>query len=556
MPEPSDTYLAPIPRPGRRSGARWAAIAAVTAVALAASIAALAVASPLLSVVAIGGGLFAIGVIMRPSIATIVVVAVLYSNAAVIAVKFHDVPSFVAALVPAMLIPPLAAYLILERKPVIVTSAFPWIVGLLLVQLVSGVISRDVPTAFDTIVTYLFEGIGLYFLLTNVVRSRDTIIALVWVVVLIAGGLGALSFYQDATATFDNDYFGFAQPSEAIISTSDAGAGTTLDQVRLAGNIGEKNRYAQVLLVILPLGLFLAMAERHTWRRLLALGATGFIAVGVALTFSRGAAVGFVLVAVIMTLLGYVKLRHIVPVVLAASLVLVAVPAYGERLASLIEVSTSVSDTGLADADGAIQSRVTEGLSALLAFADHPILGVGPGGFPGVYRHYAELVGIRVLATDREAHNLYFGLLAELGLIGGIVFAMILGLTMRDLVRARRAAMGIDPMLAALCTGFLLSIVAYLATGIFLHMSFIRYFWMILAMAGSVAIITVEVVARQQAEAVAAAALVTPAPTPPVAPEPVKPEPTRRARAPRRARRAPAPGAASAQLPHSQSVQP
>jgi O-antigen ligase len=554
MSDPRTEYLAPIPRPGRRSGARWAAIAGVAAVALAGSIAALAVASPQLAVVAVGLGVFAIGVIMRPSIATIVVVAVLYSNAAVIAVKFHDVPSFVAALVPAMLIPPLAAYLILERRPVIITSAFPWIVGLLLVQLLSGVISRDVPTAFDTIVTFLFEGIGLYFLLTNVIRSRETIIALVWVVVLIAGGLGALSFYQDATASYDNDYFGFAQPSEAIISTSDLGSGTTIDQVRLAGNIGEKNRYAQVLLVILPIGLFLAMAEKRTWRRLLALGATGFIAVGVALTFSRGAAVGFVLVAVIMTLLGYVKLRHIVPVVLAAALVLVAVPAYGERLASLVEVSTSVTDTGLADADGAVQSRVTEGLSALLAFADHPILGVGPGGFPGVYRHYAELVGIRVLASDREAHNLYFGMLAELGLIGFLVFATILWLTMRDLVRARKAAMRVDPMLAALCTGFLLSIVAYLSTGIFLHMSFIRYFWMILAMAGSVAIITVEVVARQAAEA--SAPPVPAIPAPPVGPEPASPRPARRRRAVRRARRVAAPGAASAQLPQSQSVQP
>ena len=70
-----------------------------------------------------------------------------------------------------MLIPPLAAYLILERRPIVVTSAFPWIVGFLLVQLVSGIFSNDVPTAFDTIVTFLFEGIGLYFLLTNVVRT-------------------------------------------------------------------------------------------------------------------------------------------------------------------------------------------------------------------------------------------------------------------------------------------------------------------------------------------------------------------------------------------------
>ena len=115
------------------------------------------------------------------------------------------------------------------------------------------------------------------------------------------------------------------------------------------------------------------------------------------------------MVAVIMVLLGYVRLRYVGLVLLAGVPLLTAVPAYGERLASLVEVSSTVTDAGLSDADGAIQSRITEGLSALLAFADHPIIGVGPGGFPGVYRHYAELVGIRVLAADREAHDLMPG---------------------------------------------------------------------------------------------------------------------------------------------------
>ncbi len=549
----STAYSAPLPRPGSRRGNRWAAIAAILAVTLAGAIAILAVASPAMAVVAIGLGVFAIGVVMRPTIATVVVVFVLYSNAAVIAVRFHDVPFFVAALVPAMLVPPLAAYLVLERKPIVITSAFPWIVGFLLVQLVSGIVSNDVPTSFDTIVTFLSEGIGLYFLLTNVVRTRETIVVLAWVLLLVAGALGALSFYQATTASYDNDFFGFAQPSLATVGT-DVTATGEVDQVRLAGNIGEKNRYAQILLMIVPIGLFLAIAERRMWRRVLALGATAATALGVALTFSRGAAVGFVMVAVIMALLGYVRLRYVGLVLLAGVLLLTAVPAYGERLASLVEVSSTVSDAGLSEADGAIQSRITEGLSALLAFADHPIIGVGPGGFPGVYRHYAELVGIRVLAADREAHDLYAGLLAELGLAGGIVFAVIMGLTIRDLLRGRRATAVIDPMMSALCTGFMLSIVTYLTTGIFLHMSFVRYFWMMLALAGAAAVIALAV-ARQHAALAAEAAddgaPATVAIVPPAVPD--GPAGVTARRAPRRPRR---PAGSPTQLPQSQSVQP
>ena len=477
----------PVARPRTGRPPAWAAAAAMASVIFAAAMAALAVLSPLAAVVTLAGGLLVMGIVLRPAVATLVVVAVLYSNAAVIAVRFHDVPFFVAAAVPALLIPPLAAFVILERKRIVITSAFPWVVAFLFVQLVSGLVSKDVPTAWDTIVTFLEEGILLYFLVTNVVRSRDTVIAIVWILVLVGGALGALTFYQDATGTYDDNYLGFAQKSDAAIAVDAVGGDVT--QYRLAGNIGEKNRYAQVLVVLVPLGLFLALAERNTVRRIMALGSTAFISLGVALTFSRGAAVGFLLLIVIMVLMGYVKPKHILVIALGVAVVLVAVPAYGERLGALVDASSEVSSTGIDQADGAIQSRITEGLAALLAFADHPLVGVGPGEFPSVYRDYAEIVGIRVLATDRQAHNLFLGMAAELGIAGIIVFFAIIYLTLRDLARARRMTRELDPMMSALATGFLLAIVTYLTTGLFLHMSFVRYFWLLLGLAGSTAVV-------------------------------------------------------------------
>ena len=145
--------------------------------------------------------------------------------------------------------------------------------------------------------------------------------------------------------------------------------------------------------------------------------------------------------------------------------------------------------TGIDQADGAIQSRITEGLAALLAFADHPLVGVGPGEFPGVYRDYAEMSGSGSSRRDRQAHNLFLGMAAELGLAGIIVFFAIIYLTLRDLARARRMTRDLDPMMSALATGFLLAIVTYLTTGLFLHMSFVRYFWLLLGLAGAAAVV-------------------------------------------------------------------
>ena len=490
------------PEPRSHAGRRpvpWAAVASIAAVGFAGAVGAVAVNNPLVAVGGVGAALLGMSILVRPSVATLVVVAILYSNAGVIAVRFHDVPSFVAGSVPALLIPPLAAFIVLERRPIVITSAFPWIAVFLLVHLVSGIASNDAGTAFDTIVTFLLEGIGLYFLITNVVRSRAVIIAIVWILLAIGAALGALSFYQDATGTYDNIYLGFAQPSEATVSVDDTGLGTTA-QYRLAGNIGEKNRYAQIMLMLVPLGLFMAIGQRSRLPRLLALGAAGVISIGVALTFSRGAAVGFVLLFGIMFLMGYLKWKHLLAVVLGAAIVLAAVPVYTERLAELVAVSETVGDVGIDQADGAIQSRITEGLSALLAWADHPILGVGPGQFPQYYRHYAEIVGIRVLATDREAHNLYLGMAAELGIIGITVFLVIIGLTLRDLARARRAVRARDPLMADMATGFFLAIVAYLATGIFLHMSFIRYFWLMLGLAAATALVAMAIAKASDGE--------------------------------------------------------
>lgn len=483
------------PEPGPRASRRpapWAVAAGIAAVGLAGALGAVAANSPLGAIGAVGAALLGMTIIVRPGVATLVVVAILYSNAGVIAVRFHDVPSFAAATVPMLLIPPLAAFVVLERRPIVITSAFPWIAVFLLVQLVSGLTSVDATTAFDTVVTFALEGIGLYFLVTNVVRTRAAIIAIVWILLAIGTFLGALSFYQDATGTYDNIYLGFAQPSEAAIAVDTTGLGTTA-QYRLAGNIGEKNRYAQIMLMLVPLGLFMAIGERSRIRRLLAVGAAGVTSLGVALTFSRGAAVGFVLLFGIMILMGYLKWKPVLAVILGAAIVLAAVPVYTERLSELVAASESVGNTGIDQADGAIQSRVTEGLAALLAWADHPILGVGPGEFPQYYRQYAEVVGIRVLASDRQAHNLYLGMAAELGLIGITVFLVIVGLTLRDLARARRAVRTRDPLMADLATGFMLSIVAYLTTGIFLHMSFIRYFWLMLALAAATAVVAMAI---------------------------------------------------------------
>jgi O-antigen ligase len=86
---------------------------------------------------------------------------------------------------------------------------------------------------------------------------------------------------------------------------------------------------------------------------------------------------------------------------------------------------------------------------------------------------------------------------AENGLTGLICLGGVFVVTLRELVRARRRCLEGRPDLAALAGGFIVAIVAYMASAVFLHFAFIRYFWLLMALAAATARIALEAVRRE-----------------------------------------------------------
>ena len=474
-----------------RSSALLPLLALIGTIGASLAIGAVAAGSPVVAV----GGMFAVlaatAVAMRPEYAVLIVVGLIYSNAPVVLVQFHGVPVVFAAAVPFLLAAPLAFDLLVHRRPIVLTPAMPWIALFLVVQLVSTIFARDVPATSEAVGVFMLEGLLLYILITNTVRTPTMIRSIIWVLLVVGGLLGALSLWQEITETYKNAYFGFAQTESAITGVTETGI------ARLAGPIGEKNRYAQIMLMVVPLAIIQASAERRTILKLAAFACGALAAIAVALTFSRGAALAALMIIAAMVALRYIRVSHLLAVALLVVVVIVAVPAYAERLTSLADATALLSDEpASAGTDNSILSRATENLAALNVFADHPILGVGPDQFPEYYREYADEIGISVRAADRQAHNLYLEAAAETGILGLITFLGAVLTTLVQLARARVASLVRRPDLAAMATGFMLAMVAYLATGIFLHLSYARYFWLMLALAGA----TAHVVLRTMAE--------------------------------------------------------
>jgi O-antigen ligase len=462
----------------------------VTLIALAACVAIGGVAAdrPIIAIAGLVGVLLAFASVIRPEIATMIVVFLLYSNAAVVSVQQFGLPLFVGAIVPMILVVPLAYELLIKRQTVILTPAVPWIVGFFLVQILGTLFSRDIQTTFGDLTTFMLEGIGLYLLIINVVRTPSAMRNVVWTLLAVGAFLGGLSIFQSVTGTYSNDYFGFAQSD----ATNDLGI-VVKGVARLAGPIGEKNRYAQIMLMLVPLALFQGLSERRRLLRWTAYAIAVATSGAVILTFSRGAAVGFVMVIAIMTVLRYIKPVQLLAVGLLAASLLVAVPSYADRLTTLLGVvgAVSGSDPG-ATVDNSILSRATENIAALNVFADHPLIGVGPNQFSSYYRQYADAVGLLSKAQDREAHNLYLATAADTGILGLICFMAVLGVTLWELARARRRWIGRRPDLANMATAFSLTVVTYMTTGIFLHLSYERYFWLMMALAGAFAMMALK----------------------------------------------------------------
>jgi putative inorganic carbon (HCO3(-)) transporter len=220
-----------------------------------------------------------------------------------------------------------------------------------------------------------------------------------------------------------------------------------------------------------------------------AAAASVLIAGGIFLTFSRGAAVAVALTILLMVLLRELKLRNVLPAIaVLTAIVIFVVPDYVIRLRSLEGVTalSSASTSSTSGVDSAIEGRQTENLAALHVFIDHPVTGVGPGVYFREYsRDYANRLGLRYLGSDRRGHSLYLEMLADTGIIGLTAFLAMAGAALVLLFRAARYWRDRDPERAIIASSFLFALIAYLASAMFLHLSYQRYFWAVLGLASA-----------------------------------------------------------------------
>jgi O-antigen ligase len=427
--------------------------------------------------------------VAKPEWTTYAVVFAIGANVPTVLVDKYGLPATMAAVIPLLLALPFADG-ILKRRSIAVSSVLALLIVYFVLQLLGAALSSDTTVSLERVKTFTFEGLVIFFLTTNVVRTRSAVRNATWALVAALAFLGGLTLVQAVTHRYYTTFFGFAHTSFDFYYGF-------VPSPRYQGPIGDPNYFAQLLVVAVPLALVLAVTATAPWKRWVAIASTVLIVAGIVLTYSRGAVVALAFIVIGLVVFRQIKARHLLVGVVGLAVVIAAVPSYRARVASLGSVQGANAQAGsqAASPDESVRARATEMRAALLAIESHPVLGLGPGGFPLHYQEYALQVGGEVHARvkfgpdkgtepERQAHDVYLSVATDNGGVGLLVFLAIIFVTMRSLLRVRRRASDDgDAMTASLATGYALAIVGFLTAGIFLSLAYERYFWLLLALA-------------------------------------------------------------------------
>lgn len=294
--------------------------------------------------------------------------------------------------------------------------------------------------SIDTLQEPFIKVVIIFILLSNLIDTRERLLAILKMVVIWGGvfGLQAFDSYLKGEFTVRGQRIGGS----------------------VGGMFGNPNDLATSLDMLLPFAIALFLIKKGP-SRLIYLACAVVMAIGVVVTFSRGGFLGLLaLGAVMLWKLG--RSRRIATIFAGVFLVVilsVAMPGgFGSRIASVLNINS--------DQTGSAQERYALLQHTANLAMRHPIIGVGMGNI--------HIYSIRELV----AHNAYLEVAAELGFMGLIAYLTVIFaplITLRRIERnTAKAPPGPDREKYYLSIAVQATIVAYLVCSFF---SSIEYQW-------------------------------------------------------------------------------
>lgn len=260
---------------------------------------------------------------------------------------------------------------------------------------------------------------------------------------------------------------------------------------RAAGTVGDPNELAAALIIGLAVaGAFAVNRHVGGFWRLLAAGAAALCLAGILISLSRGGLIGLAGALVVAVIVGGRWRGRVLA--LCFTLVLCAV-GYFVFFASLPAKERVLNISG-----GGGTGRLDLWTVGLRMIEAHPLNGIGTGQFAGSSVHYLLRPGLIqsgafILETPKVAHNTYLNIVAELGILGGLLFVSILVFSATcALLSIRRAREAGDESMEILLRGLAVGLGGYLVTLMFLSEGTEKLLWIMLALGPAMLAITTD----------------------------------------------------------------
>jgi probable O-glycosylation ligase (exosortase A-associated) len=232
--------------------------------------------------------------------------------------------------------------------------------------------------------------------------------------------------------------------------------------------LGDNNGVAQGMFMLIPLFVALAATTKNVWeKRLHQIFIVGLVYRGIS-TYSRGGFIAAGVLALIMIWRSPRKIRATVAVALLAIAVLSVMPdQFFQRMNTI-----SASDE---DRDSSAAGRIHYWQVAQRMAQAKPATGVGFNGFRDSYDDYEFEKG---WGSERAVHSTWFGVLAELGYPGLVLFVVILVVALNSTRKIRQVAVRAGSRgIAAYATALQTSLVVFAVGGTFLNSQYNEMYW-------------------------------------------------------------------------------
>jgi len=353
--------------------------------------------------------------------------------------------------------------LVARPQSLVFPSPLRWAVAFFLWALMSAVFAAEPKMAWPALIE-LLKALVIFFVVVNVLRTPQQLrfyILLILVAFVIYPARGSLVNYVR----------GYTYLGRAIWN-----------------HIYQNPNYLAAI-TLLMLGFALAIASVKTQDVRVRRVATALVPVMllvILLTQSRGAFIGLLVGFGPSTLVRLRKWRYgAAPVLAGLAVIALLVPAASwHRLGSITSLTSTIAnadDRGRPEPGGSRLDELTSA-SAVARFevlqtglhiaASHPVLGVGIGGYREANERYAPRLG------ERDAHNTYVSLAAEMGFPGLMLWLGLVGSVLAQ-VRRRRALVEADDRTIQVMW-IVRAVIAFLVAGIFASFAALTVFYVFL----------------------------------------------------------------------------